>query len=68
MEVKNKDKNLAVELKKFMDSLPDDSDATIDDFYDKMGIKKKHRTGFGTAAILKQYCELLREEGVKDAE
>jgi hypothetical protein len=67
-KVKNKDKDLAKELKKFMDSLPDDSDATMDDFYDKMGVKKKHRTGFGTAALLKQYYELVEEERVKNAE
>ena len=37
------------------------NDFTVDDFYEEMGIPKKNRNDFATAAILKQALEM--EEG-----
>ena len=60
------DTNLAVELKKYMDALPEDSEKTIDDFYDHVGLEQEYRTGFGTAALFKQYYELVEEDKKHD--
>ena len=58
------DENIVKQLKEVMDQLPDDSDMTIDDFYDYINLEKKYRTDFGTAALFKQYYEL--EEKLKE--
>jgi len=45
----------------FLEKLNDPNlseDYTVDDFYEEMGIPKKNRSDFATAAILKQALEL----------
>ncbi len=45
------------EFTKYIENLPEDSKATIDDFYDLIEIPRKDRSDFATAALLKQYYE-----------
>jgi len=33
---------------------------TIDNFYDKVGVKKKYRTDFGTASLLKNAQKFIK--------
>ena len=50
--------------KAFLEKLNDPNlskDYTIDDFYEEMGIPKKNRSDFATAAIFKQLLELQKE-------
>jgi hypothetical protein len=54
--------SLAEMFKEFIDNLPEDSDATIDDFYDHVGIDEDDRSDFATAAILSQYLKLIDAE------
>lgn len=50
--------NLADKFIEAIDALKDgDPMPTWDDFYDANGIRPRSRTGFGTAAILKQVME-----------
>lgn len=47
-------------VKAFLEKLNDPNlskDYTIDDFYEEMGIPKKQRSDFATAALLKQMLE-----------
>ncbi len=57
---------MAVELKKFMDALPDDSELTIDDFYDYVGLDDEYRNDFATAALFDQYYKLCEENDDKE--
>lgn len=52
------DINYAEELIKFRDKNPD---ATFKDFFKFVGIKKKHRSNFLIACILRQVRELEKE-------
>jgi len=49
--------DLVEELFKKLEDPDLPGDYTIDNFYKEMGIPKKHRTDFGTAAIFKQMLE-----------
>ena len=57
-----KEQEMAVQLKEYIDALEDGSEATIDNFYDSIGIKAKHRSDYITAALFKQYYELINKD------
>lgn len=45
--------DLSIELENKLRTLPDDSELTIDDFLEELGVKPEHMTGFAWSSILK---------------